>query len=277
LVTVRLEGDDDSAKLDARRDAQLKEHVTRPTIWLAGHAMSPAKLSLLKARAGQRLVGRHSLRAAVRKCRNKFLRHFPDGFSDDTYLDWERNYKWTAHLRWQDDLAEPMFRSLLTEGKFSDIAARAVRVESRTNLLFSFEKMALRDAVKDPGGARLFAEGLFDLLHGAGGIPERFERWTGTIASLPRRQTRVLTWPAATVFGFLAQPRAHMFMKPNVMRRAARAYGFDLPYQSRPDAIHYRALLRFAGEVKRDLADLGPRDMIDIQSFLWVQGSDEYP
>jgi hypothetical protein len=29
--------------------------------------------------------------------------------------------------------------------------------------------------------------------------------------------------------------------------------------------------------VRRDLRDLRPRDMIDIQSFLWVQGSDEYP
>ena len=32
----------------------------------------------------------------------------------------------------------------------------------------------------------------------------------------------------------------------------------------------------FARTVGRDLADLRPRDMIDIQSFLWVQGSDEY-
>jgi hypothetical protein len=28
--------------------------------------------------------------------------------------------------------------------------------------------------------------------------------------------------------------------------------------------------------VANDLADMRPRDMIDIQSFLWVQGSDEY-
>jgi hypothetical protein len=28
--------------------------------------------------------------------------------------------------------------------------------------------------------------------------------------------------------------------------------------------------------VRRDLSDLAPRDMIDIQSFLWVQGSDAY-
>ena len=28
--------------------------------------------------------------------------------------------------------------------------------------------------------------------------------------------------------------------------------------------------------MRRDLADLRPRDMIDLQSFLWVQGSEEY-
>ena len=30
-------------------------------------------------------------------------------------------------------------------------------------------------------------------------------------------------------------------------------------------------------QIKRDLASLRPRDMIDIQSFLWIQGCDEYP
>jgi hypothetical protein len=35
--------------------------------------------------------------------------------------------------------------------------------------------------------------------------------------------------------------------------------------------------LSIARKVKRDLAILQPRDMVDIQSFLWVQGSDEYP
>jgi hypothetical protein len=48
----------------------------------------------------------------------------------------------------------------MREGKFAEIAAHAVRIESRTNLLFSFEKIALRDAVKSAEGARSFAEGL---------------------------------------------------------------------------------------------------------------------
>ncbi len=96
------------------------------------------------------------------------------------------------------------------------------------------------------------------------------------IASLPRRQTRVLTWPLATVFGFIAQPKIHIFYKPRVTQLAAKEYGFDLRYTSRPSWEGYNALLHFAAQVRRDLADMRPRDMIDIQSFLWVLGSDEY-
>ena len=161
-------------------------------------------------------------------------------------------------------------------GAQAEIAARAVRIESRTNLLFSFEKMALRDAVRTPEGARTFAAGLYDFLHGAGSVERRFGRWCDAVAALPRKQTRVLTWPVVTVFGFIAQPDTHIFLKPNVTRAAAREYGFDFHYESRPSWPPYASLLDFAATVRRDLRDLRPRDLIDIQSFLWVQGSDEY-
>jgi len=136
--------------------------------------------------------------------------------------------------------------------------------------------MALRDAVKPAAGARLFAEGLYDFLHGAGTVERKFERWCRVIAALPRRQTRVLTWPLVTVFGFIAQPDTHIFLKPNVTRAAAQAYGFEFQYKSQPSWKTYASLLQFADVVRRDLRDLRPRDQIDIQSFLWVQGSDEY-
>jgi len=215
-------------------------------------------------------------RAAAR-CRRKFLRSFPGGFEDETYLDWERGYKEQAHRAWSEALDIDTFRSLQRSSRFSEIAARAVRIESRTNLLFSFEKMALRDAVRPRVGAKTFALSLFDFLHGGERDPEvRFDRWSEALASLPRRKTRVLTWPLATVFGFLAQPDRHVFLKPNVTREAARQYGYDFEYRSHPAWPTYASLLDFASEVRRDLRDLGPRDMIDIQSFLWVLGSEEY-
>lgn len=215
-------------------------------------------------------------RSRPERCKRKFLRFFPGGFEDETYVDWERDYKWAAHERWQRELSPRTFKALLRVGKHDEIAARAVAIESRTNLLFSFEKMALRDAVRMAGGAKLFAEGLDDFLHGRGSRQARFERWVDVVSRLPRRQTRVLTWPIVTVFGFIAKPGEEIFLKPMVTRVAAENYGFDFLYRSRSNWDTYASYLAFAEQVRRDTRDLKPRDMIDLQGFIWVQGSDEY-
>ena len=213
----------------------------------------------------------------IMRCRRKFLRAFPDGFRDETYLAWERDYKWDAHQKWERFLNRAAYRALLREGDYVGIAARAVAIEARTNLIFSFEKMALRDAVKSRVGAEAFASGLFDFLHGPGAVERKFDQWCEVVANLPRKQTRVSTWPIVTVFGFIAQPDRHIFLKPNVTRLAAEKYGYAFHYRSRPAWKTYADLLGFASRVRTDLGDLRPRDMIDLQSFLWVQGSDEYP
>jgi hypothetical protein len=212
----------------------------------------------------------------ARSAREKFLRFFPGGFADETYVEWERGYKEAAYEKWCSALRMNTFRALLSGGDYTGIAGHAVAIESRTNLLFSFEKMALRDAVRTPAGARLFACGLFDFLHGKESDESRFEQWIEVVGQLPRRQTRVLTWPLVTVFGFMAQPDRHIFLKPLVTRRAAIAYAFPFEYTARPNWRTYVSLLEFAGQVRADQSDLRPRDMIDIQSFIWVQGSDEY-
>ena len=212
------------------------------------------------------------------RCRRKFLQLFPGGFRDEDYVGLEREYKVEAHERWEGALAGDEFRALLKRGEFGEIASRAVRVEQRTrhSMLFSFEKMALRDALKAPAGMRTFGEGLYEFLHGKAALPQRFEAWVEAVDALPRRQTRVLTWPMVTVWGFLAQPGEHVFMKPNTMKAAAARYDYDLAYRSRPNWQTYERLLELAARVLRDQRDLKPRDMIDAQSFLWIQGSDEY-
>jgi len=210
------------------------------------------------------------------RCRRKFLRHFPGGFRDATYQSWERDYKWQAHLRWQSALAKDRYAELLERRKYEEIATAAIGIESRTNLLFSFEKMALRDAVRSREGARDFARALFVFLHGEGDLEQRFEAWCDTVGELPRRQTRVLTWPVLTVFPFIAQPSLHIYLRPTVTRVAADAYDFPFEYTSRPTWHTYASLLEFAARVRRDVRDLRPRDLIDIQSFIWVLGSDEY-
>lgn len=233
--------------------------------------------SLSHPLAGVRASNVNYLGAA--RCRRKFELYYPDGFEDETYLVAERSYKERAHLEWHTELGPAAFRKLLARGEFRQIADVAVRVESRTNLLFSFEKMALRDAVKSAAGARLFATELYAYLYGPGSMQRKFKDWLEALADLPAPRSPVMTWPIATVFGFIARPERHLFFKPRVSQRAARAYAFDLHYESLPSWAGYQQLLTFAAVIRRDLdrrQHFKARDMIDVQSFIWVQGADEY-
>ena len=157
--------------------------------------------------------------------------------------------------------------------KVCGVAARAVRIESRTHLLFSFEKMALRDAVKSTAG-RGFLVRVFMTFY-MRRRPGREIRSLVSGGGFPSSEANaVLTCSHHRVW-FIAQPQTHSFS--NLMSPAGRAeYGYALQYASRPSWEIYSALLKFAATVRRDLRDLRPRDMIDLQSFIWVQGSDEY-
>ena len=196
----------------------------------------------------------------VARARRKFLRAFPGGFRDETYLDWERDYKWQAHLRWQENLSESAFRRLIDSRQFETVAKLASSIESRTNLLFSFEKMALRDAVRSPAGAQAFSCALFDFLHG----PEPAEMPLCELGG----GARPFAAPADARADLAACDRvrlhraaeAHFFFKPTVTREALRRCGMPLQYASRPDWPLYKNLLDSVGQVKREhRRDAAPR------------------
>lgn len=209
--------------------------------------------------------------------RKKFLQYFPKGFRDQKFYAWERGYKWQAHLAWEESLSEKKFKSLLFDSNYEEIAQTAIRIETKTNLLFSFEKMAIRDAVKSKDGAKAFSEGLFAYIHGSDHKEKRFKNFANVLDQLPRKQTRVKTWPLQTVFGFIANPREHIFLKPRVTQLAAKKYMFDFKYNSNPNWETYQSLFELADLVGNDVADLKPIDYIDLQSFIWILGSEEYP
>lgn len=209
------------------------------------------------------------------RSRRKFLSLFPGGFRDADYLALERSPKWHAHERWQAALGHERFTRLLKDEAFTEIAGRAMDIAAFANLIFSFEIVALRDGVKTPAGARLFAQGLHELLYGMGSLPGRFDAWAAALAHLPRRLTRVLTWPAATLFGFLAEPSQHLLIRPGMMRLAARRYGWDYRHNPHPNGEAYAHALALAAQVQQDLRDLNPRDMIDVQAFLGIQCAED--
>ena len=87
----------------------------------------------------------------------------------------------------------------------------------------------------------------------------------------------VAKWPAVTYLPYLWRPEEHMFLKPEVTKEFAVRVGhpFAHEYTSELTAETYRSLLDLARETGEEVADLEPRDSIDIQSFIWVVG--KYP
>jgi hypothetical protein len=216
--------------------------------------------------------------AGLRAARRRFKEIFPGGFRDATYLAWERDYKWDAHRAWQATLGKAEWRRLLDERAYAEVARRiAVFYQrSKLNMLALYEWMALREALADPRGGQLLATGLYELIHGAGDFGARLERFTGVLDAVPQRQTRLAKWPVATLFPFVALPRRHLILKPRLMKRAAERFHVDLQYASRPNATTYAAMMDFAGWLRRELASWKPRDLIDIQGFIWATSSEEY-
>ena len=195
-----------------------------------------------------------------------FLKIFPDGFEDADYLNSERNYKVAARDLLFELLNEQIFKELLASRNFDEIARRALQVVNKTNLIFPNEKMGLKDGLKSPEHIQLFAERLFDLLYGPGELRERFKGFAECLEEIEAAK-----WTTMTYFLFLAFPEEHMFLKPEIVKHAAALTKAELNYRSSLNWLTYVCLLDFAKYLKDELdgMEMNPRDMIDVQSFMW--------
>lgn len=211
-----------------------------------------------------------------------FLKVFPEGFNDPAYLGegptGERSYKVKAHELWNETLNKAEFERLIDAGEFEEAVQRAKLVEGGVNLLHpQFERAPLWGAVRDPQAAEAFSRGLFNLIYGVEPFEVRFNQFATTLEQLPQAKSSALKWPAMTIFPFLALPAEHLFMKVEVTKKAAQRLDVSLNYKSTPNWLTYSSLLQLGQRLTNDLKDLGPRDMIDIQSFIFVTGQPNYP
>lgn len=199
-----------------------------------------------------------------------FLRLFPGGFTDPKYLEEERGYKVAAHERWVETLGRGQAEALVQKGDWGELKTRMRRVESRLNLLFSIEKAALNDALREPEKARDFLASVVRFAQGPeAGTQSSFEALVDATAALPSEGSRVLTWPIVTLFPFCADPNQHVFVKPEVTRAAGTRMAFELHYQSKPNWKTYNAVRELARMLNRRLQSSGAADFIDAQTFIW--------
>ncbi|MDD2367058.1 MAG: DUF3553 domain-containing protein [Desulfuromonadaceae bacterium] len=203
---------------------------------------------------------------SLTQAKAEFLLLFPEGFHDKEYFREERDYKVVAHELMQSLLSKEQLSEMLSSADFAEVCRRSLQVVNKTNLIFPNEKMALKDGLKDDASKKLFAEDLFELLYGSATQQLRFERFAKTLDKIGAAK-----WTIISYFMFIAFPETEMFMKPTVSQHAAELCAFELNYKSELNWLTYKCLLQFSGYLKKELVkmELEPRDMIDVQSFMW--------
>ena len=193
-----------------------------------------------------------------------FIKTFPDGFYGEPYKRNERDYKLEAHQLLVSSLGREDFHSLLATQEYAETVKRALAVVNKTNIIFPNEKMLLKDVVKTDNAKRLFSERLYSLLYGDSSVEQRFTGFADCLLEIDAAK-----WTIFTYFPFIAFPQEHMFLKPIVTQEAAAVCGFELNYRKELNWLTYSKLLEFSKYLFNALSELKPRDMIDIQSFLW--------
>ncbi len=194
-----------------------------------------------------------------------FLQQYPGGFADPEYLRRERQYKVEASDLLATSLSGAVLSELMDAKALDEVRRRTFAVLNATNLVHRFELIKLNDALKADGGLERFNAALFALLEGAPEFERRFSGFCEGLAGLGLNN-----WPVATYFAYLKWPTEHMFLKPTPTKRIADACGVALNYRTEPNWLTYRSLLEVVARLREGLSDLKPKDMIDLQSFIWL-------
>jgi hypothetical protein len=194
----------------------------------------------------------------------RFRTVFPEGFYGDGYLKKERNYKVDAHNLMVNLLDQKSYDSLIASHDYHEICKRALQVVNKTNLISPHEKISLSSGLSSDQHEQLFGEELRSLLYGEDKLERRFNAFCDCLMDF-----NAAKWTTSTYFLFMAFPSDYMFLKPIVTQKAAEVCGFELNYRPDLNWLTYSTLLEFSHYLIKELSDLGPRDMIDVQSFIW--------
>ncbi len=192
--------------------------------------------------------------------RTRFVHWFAGGFCSPAYLADERNYKLKAKAELEQ--TTPLEEAATGSGHGEAV----LRAYQATNLLYPIEKTRMQGLLRGADGdAFIRAAARFALGEGSAALR--------AMDSLLRPHDNA-KWTVVTYLPYLWHPDAHIFLKPEVTKDFASRVGHSLAQSYAPDLDYavYEDLLDMAASIRQSVLDLEPRDMIDIQSVIWVVG-----
>lgn len=195
-----------------------------------------------------------------------FLEQFPDGFCDDLLMREERQYKDALASLARELLSRDVLVQLIETERYQQVCDNAIKLVTHptNNLPSLYEKLAFKDGLKKLNDPKLFARSVFNYLHGEGDLEPRFTSFANVLAQLEADK-----WPIITIFRFFLFPVTDVYIKPNNLQHAAELSRFEINYKPQLNWLTYYSVMAFYQSLADSTADLNPRDMIDVQSFIW--------
>jgi 5-methylcytosine-specific restriction protein B len=200
-------------------------------------------------------------------------RQFPEweGFRDTRFEKDEVAYKLNAASKARDRLNRDELERLIEAANYDEFISRLKMVGQSTNLLYLGVPSAgdlniLFDEGLEKGQ---FSRQIFELFHGDGEVSERLATYLDWI----QRQGLPNNWTFPTYFLFLLYPESELFIKPKAIEAFLKLLDPADSLTKRPSAEEYTRIRGIAQGLFDSMAEHEPRDMIDIQSLIWVCGS----
>lgn len=200
-------------------------------------------------------------------------KRFPDwnSFDHKHFQEEEIIYKRKAAELASKLLNETDLRKLITDGSYDEVISRLRKVAQATNFLHLSTpatgdlSILHTESLDKPS----FCAAVLDLLYGEGPAHVRLDRFSDYCKErgLPNK------WTFPTYYLFLLFPEKEIFVKPSVAKWFMNFVGADKEYAAQPASPYYLWLKQVAKQLLMLLQPFGAKDMIDIQSFIWVCAS----
>lgn len=204
---------------------------------------------------------------------------YPDweDFAHPGFVADEITYKQATITKAQEWLSQEALDQLLAEGAHDTFIEHLHKLAQDNNLLWRAVPSSGDTAVLHHPDLDIptFCIQLRNLLYGDRPSPQRLQTFSNYLGTnnLPNK------WPFATYFLFLCHPQKEMLVKPRTVRwflkfiqpeEKENPAPLQDSFTTGPSAESYTLVQQQVNSLYESLAVYGVRDMVDVQSFIWV-------
>ena len=202
----------------------------------------------------------------IEQAKSRLLELFPGGLHGPRMQEEERAYKDKLIERARALFSPNDLTECLQDGAYDEILVRARQfiAEKLNNFPATFEKIAFRNGVARCTRRPEFARALCAWILPASPDQSAFEVFASELDHIGCAK-----WPVATIFRFMLHPLSDVLIKPENLQNAAEFARFEINYQPHLNWKTYASVMAFYEFVKGRISDLAPRDMVDVQNFIW--------